>query len=332
MRLLFLTQPPQPLMQGSDVLDLQNKLNAHGAQPPVVTDGVFGKKTDEAVRQFQTANDLTVDGVVGPLTMTKLLAQPITPTPVPPTPDPVPPVTHDYKITAFWDKPEYVVDDTGYFGLTLFDGDQPVVTEDMNACPGVSLSDNEDGPVPVGPDGSGAVPWSASNPGTYTATAYWNTPEGLTITATADSVWAAKPNPTEDGKDEIPTNSKLIGVIDYWLVGEAIQFTLSCKDGDITPVQFDTGAFKLMFTKDNADQLKLPNLGSIVVGGVGGQSTAYTSKVTFTIGANTFADVDCVVDPDFQGVPLFGYDWFDKQGIDFVTDEKNRVITLFERP
>lgn len=51
--------------KGADVIALQKKLNL---QP----DGIFGPLTDEAVREFQKANGLTVDGIVGANTWAKL--------------------------------------------------------------------------------------------------------------------------------------------------------------------------------------------------------------------------------------------------------------------
>ena len=36
-------------------------------------DGVFGYLTDEAVREFQRKNNLTVDGIVGPATLAMLI-------------------------------------------------------------------------------------------------------------------------------------------------------------------------------------------------------------------------------------------------------------------
>ena len=42
-------------------------------------DGKFGPKTLELVKSFQQGSNLTPDGVVGPLTWTKLLADPNTP-------------------------------------------------------------------------------------------------------------------------------------------------------------------------------------------------------------------------------------------------------------
>jgi len=61
--------------QGDDVRTLQTFLVAWGFEPGT-PDGVFGKKTDAALRAFQKAQGLTVDGVCGPATWTAL-SQPV---------------------------------------------------------------------------------------------------------------------------------------------------------------------------------------------------------------------------------------------------------------
>ncbi len=58
--------------QGSWVVELQQELTRHGF--PVAVDGQFGLLTEAAVQAFQTANGLTVDGVVGPETWAALVA------------------------------------------------------------------------------------------------------------------------------------------------------------------------------------------------------------------------------------------------------------------
>jgi chitosanase len=65
-RVLFLTSP---MMEGEDVRRLQQSLK----MPVVEIDGKFGQKTDQAVRSFQAAHGLNVDGKVGPATRQKLL-------------------------------------------------------------------------------------------------------------------------------------------------------------------------------------------------------------------------------------------------------------------
>ena len=51
--------------RGIDVITLQKKLNLH-------QDGIFGPLTEEAVKEFQKSNGLTVDGIVGAKTWAKL--------------------------------------------------------------------------------------------------------------------------------------------------------------------------------------------------------------------------------------------------------------------
>jgi peptidoglycan hydrolase-like protein with peptidoglycan-binding domain len=47
---------------------LQHNLNLLGQQPPLAEDGINGPKTIAAVKAFQTAHGLTVDGIAGPQT------------------------------------------------------------------------------------------------------------------------------------------------------------------------------------------------------------------------------------------------------------------------
>jgi peptidoglycan hydrolase-like protein with peptidoglycan-binding domain len=68
---------PWPLVrQGATehpVRTLQHLLRAR--EHPVAVDGVFGPKTDAAVRAFQRSRSLAVDGIVGPRTWSALVVQ-----------------------------------------------------------------------------------------------------------------------------------------------------------------------------------------------------------------------------------------------------------------
>ena len=53
-----------PYMRGEDVRRLQLALKEQGYDPGQI-DGIYGKKTERAVRRFQRANGLKVDGIAG---------------------------------------------------------------------------------------------------------------------------------------------------------------------------------------------------------------------------------------------------------------------------
>lgn len=57
--------------RGSEVRQIQTKLKNWGYYTGTV-DGVYGKLTEDAVRKFQRYNNLTVDGVAGPNTLSAM--------------------------------------------------------------------------------------------------------------------------------------------------------------------------------------------------------------------------------------------------------------------
>ena len=61
-----------PFMTGNDVKMLQERLLQLGYNVVETADGIFGPKTDQGVRQFQTDKGLAVDGIVGENTWAKL--------------------------------------------------------------------------------------------------------------------------------------------------------------------------------------------------------------------------------------------------------------------
>ena len=68
-------------MRGNDVQLLQTRLKNLGYVEVGNPDGVFGPKSDKAVRHFQEVNQLTVDGKVGPITWKKLFGDAAVPNP-----------------------------------------------------------------------------------------------------------------------------------------------------------------------------------------------------------------------------------------------------------
>jgi len=62
-------------LRGNDVAEVQALLKQRGFDPGPV-DGIFGGKTEQAVKQFQSARGLAADGIVGPLTYRELQSVP----------------------------------------------------------------------------------------------------------------------------------------------------------------------------------------------------------------------------------------------------------------
>ncbi|MCA1703979.1 MAG: peptidoglycan-binding protein [Actinobacteria bacterium] len=71
--------------RGAEVRQLQEKLNGHGAG--LDPDSDFGPATDRAVRKFQRATKLEVDGIVGPATWDRLDGEKLAEWPPPGRPD-----------------------------------------------------------------------------------------------------------------------------------------------------------------------------------------------------------------------------------------------------
>lgn len=60
-----LARVPDEPMRGGDVAELQSQLSALGYTEVGTVDGVFGERTEKAVRRFQTEYDVLNDGVFG---------------------------------------------------------------------------------------------------------------------------------------------------------------------------------------------------------------------------------------------------------------------------
>lgn len=71
----------RPGDHGPDVITLQRKLSGSGIRGArgIAVDGVFGQQTETAVRNYQKAVDLPIDGIVGVATWAQLFADAIDP-------------------------------------------------------------------------------------------------------------------------------------------------------------------------------------------------------------------------------------------------------------
>jgi len=63
-----------PLLRGPDVKTVQRRLDTRGFSPGPV-DGLYGRTTEAAVREFQASRNLKVDGIVGPRTWSALFEE-----------------------------------------------------------------------------------------------------------------------------------------------------------------------------------------------------------------------------------------------------------------
>jgi len=65
-------KPTSSLGGSASIAAIQSRLNAAGANPQLVVDGVSGPKTTAAIKAFQSSHGITPDGVVGPITQAAL--------------------------------------------------------------------------------------------------------------------------------------------------------------------------------------------------------------------------------------------------------------------
>lgn len=64
LRLLYLQSP---FLRGDDVKEIQDALLRDGYS--IKADGIFGRNTEKAIKEFQTKHGLKADGIIGPVTL-----------------------------------------------------------------------------------------------------------------------------------------------------------------------------------------------------------------------------------------------------------------------
>ena len=129
------------------------------------------------------------------------------------------------------------------------------------------------------------------------------------------------------------TGAAPLATVSLTEVQDSFQFSYPLTGPDGTadvPFVLDTGAFEILLPQSVADALGLPNLGPLQVSGVGGSSTAYQSQVTLSIGTETFADVNCVVDPTFTQ-NLFGARLLIDHGLAILVDPVAQTLSFYQR-
>lgn len=150
--------------------------------------------------------------------------------------------------------------------------------------------------------------------------------------------WGALDKPVEvrphQPKPVVPgMTRKVLATFKGDVLNDALYFTLQGPDG--TPaaghICLDTGSFEILLPAYIAQASKLPNLGALQIGGVGGHAASYRSKVSFVMG-KPWTDVDCVIDPGwnapFDG--LFGAKWFIDNRLDLEINWATGEVTIYE--
>lgn len=156
---------PEPTLTlgdtGQAVHELQERLNVWGASPELVLDSTFGPGTLAAVKEFQKARKLTVDGVVGPATWTTLLKAPPKVTFAAPTG-----LRADAGIISIsWDTvPDSLGKSPEGYTVTVLDAGKVVKTEHASGTTAVldGLTRNQVYEIKVTADGGQATPGSGN--------------------------------------------------------------------------------------------------------------------------------------------------------------------------
>lgn len=109
---------------------------------------------------------------------------------------------------------------------------------------------------------------------------------------------------------------------------DAFYFPLRVNQYVIYNMILDTRAFELTFGGQVATAMRLPNLGPIQIGGVGGEAAAYLSICTIYLGDWEFRNVPCIVDMTFPGSGLFGLKFFIVNRLKLELDPSEQILTI----
>lgn len=122
--------------------------------------------------------------------------------------------------------------------------------------------------------------------------------------------------------------SKLIALYRGNVRDDAFYFAPIINGRRIRDVVLDTGAFELTFNARVASILKLPNLGTIEISGVGGTVEAYQSRCTIRMWKHVYQDVPCIVHPALEEQALFGLRFFIDNGFKLSLNPKSATLAV----
>ena len=119
-----------------------------------------------------------------------------------------------------------------------------------------------------------------------------------------------------------------IATIQGTIQNDAFYFPLDVNGQMVPNMVLDTGAFELTFNGTVAQQLGLPLLRQIQIGGVGGNATAYESVCHISLGGQQYNNVPCIVDPNFSLNGLFGLRFFVDNKLSLTLDTVSQQLTI----
>ena len=148
---------------------------------------------------------------------------------------------------------------------------------------------------------------------------------------------SSDPTPTPAPTAHTPTSSPCIVpanpaaiTVDGEVQNDGFYFRVplaSSTASDTILMHLDTGAFEMLLTSAVAQELNLPQGPALDVGGVTGNSPAYYSEVTVDLGQG-IQHVQCVVDPSYTGVPLFGFRFLQDHQWSVLLDPTAQTVTF----
>lgn len=238
------------------------------------------------------------------------------------------PVTHDYQVG--FAAPDGTVGSPDVFEIAVADGDNFIPNQTVQITfNGSSYASGYKGQttisVTTGSDGT----WTGAINDTVAETVgpvvSWTDPNGAVhshqVPITFASSTATQP--------VVPSDDNVVATVPLTTFQNGLFFNAQGGGQDIL-FQLDTGAYEPLVTKQVAQLLNLPNLGSTQVQGIGGQDTAYNSQMTLSIGGQQFTNIPCIVDDSYNGPSLFGYGFFGDNGYDLLVSQKHNTITILK--